>query len=103
MGGTFPVMLELPNDAILPPIVVYNFNIVNGSTLRTLFDWYNYILPSLTGVKHPVSVPPSTPNILDRVKNNPLISLVDQIKVAQIREEIRLCETELHNDLHSSN
>jgi hypothetical protein len=47
-------------------------------------------------MQNPIAINPTMPDILNVVKDNPFIGVIDQIKIAQIRKKIGLHNAELH-------
>jgi hypothetical protein len=43
-----------------------------------------------------VAIDPMVAHVLGRIEHDPLIHLVDQVEVAQVREKVRLHDAKLH-------
>ena len=75
-------MLILIQDALTPTGILADLDIYDRSVSTVFFKWYYNILPTLLRVENTVTVYPAVPYVLYRIEDNPLIRVVDEIKIS---------------------
>lgn len=89
MRRTTAIVSKLAYNSHAQSIVGNNRDLVNGGRLRTMHDGHVDVLPARLRMQHAIAIHPAAADILHRVESHPQVDFVDQIKVAQVREEGR--------------
>jgi len=101
--GDQVVVGELSKNLILPFRISLNLNVIDCSLSMCFLDWNRNVLPLLARMENPVPVHPTFPNILNRVKDDPFVRVIDEIKISKMRQEVGLHNPKFHGLFSNAN